>query len=518
MRLPILIAVLVFSQLPHAAHAKTRKFAVVIGNNQGHEPDRTLRFAEQDAKKFYKVLTELGGVAAGDIALVLGADAEAAWSAVRRMEGRVARLAKDDSERSLLIFYYSGHAEGDLLELNDSSLRMGELLSYLRHSSADVRLAFLDSCRSGQLVTMKGGRRGPEFDILVTDEIASKGYAIVTSSADNELSQESAEIHGAYFTHYLVSALRGAGDRTRDGKVTLVEAYDYAYARTLARTSVTVGGSQHPMYEFQLEGRGDLVLTKTGKTASGLTVTLPESGRLIVMDEERQTIISETELQAGSPARLALPAGPFHVYLIAKGGAVRAAEVSVPSGREASLGVDDFKSVFLEDAVEKGGLFPEETRLTHLVFAAGVWRLWALEGAVTSYGATLGYRLISSAGWQPTARVTWTTRGDVGLSMGYHDLGVLCGMGYVYSVDVIRLRAELLVGYEHLFQEPYEGQKRHTSGFAYLGVMGLGLPAGRLEISLDAGVGGRTFQVIDKGWVHRLDFQAVLGLGWTWTP
>lgn len=518
MRLLILTTVLLVWQLPQAAHAKTRKFAVIIGNNQGHDPERTLRFAEQDAEKFHRVLTELGGVAKDNVALVLGASAEAAWSAVKTMEARIARLAKDDSERTLLILYYSGHAEGDLLELNDSSLRMGELLSYLRSSSADVRLAFLDSCRSGKLVTMKGGRRGPEFDILVTDEIASKGYAIITSSADNELSQESAEIRGAFFTHYLISALRGAGDRTRDGKVTLVEAYDYAYTRTLARTSVTVGGSQHPMYEFQLEGQGDVVLTKTGKTASGITVTLPESGRLIVMDEQRQTIVSETELLAETPSRLALPAGPFHVYLIASDGAVRAAGVSVPPESEVRLGAGDFKSVFLEEAVEKGGLFPEKVRLTHLVSVAGVWRLWALEGAVASYGATLGYRLISSAGWQPTVRVTWTTRGDVGLSTGYHDFGVLGGMGYVYTVGVIRLRAELLAGYEHLLQEPYRGQKRHTSGFAYLGVAGVGLPAGRLEISLDAGVGGRTFQVLNTGWVHRLDFQAMLGLGWTWTP
>ena len=203
------------------AMGETRKFAVVIGNNRGHDPSRTLRFAEQDAKKFYSVLTELGGFAKNDITLVLGADADTAWAAVKRVEKRVVQYSKDESRKTLLVVYYSGHAEGDLLEMNATSLKMAELLGYLRRSSADVRLAFLDSCRSGKIVSMKGGRRGPEFDILVTDEIASKGYAIVTSSADNEMSQESVEIRGAFFTHYLVSALRGAGDSSSDGRVTL---------------------------------------------------------------------------------------------------------------------------------------------------------------------------------------------------------------------------------------------------------------------------------------------------------
>jgi hypothetical protein len=35
-------------------------------------------------------------------------------------------------------------------------------------------------------------------------------------------------------------------------------------------------------------------------------------------------------------------------------------------------------------------------------------------------------------------------------------------------------------------------------------------------VGLEAGAGGRVFQVIGKGWVHRFDFQAVLGLGWKW--
>jgi hypothetical protein len=92
----------------------------------------------------------------------------------------------------------------------------------------------------------------------------------------------------------------------------------------------------------------------------------------------------------------------------------------------------------------------------------------------------------------------------------------MAGMGYVYEILGIYLRAELLMGYEHLFQKPFEGEPRHTSGFDYLGLVGVALKAYRFVIFLDLGFGGRTFQVVDKGWVHRLDMQAALGLGWTW--
>jgi hypothetical protein len=350
----------------------------------------------------------------------------------------------------------------------------------------------------------------------MTDEIASKGYAIVTSSAENELSQESGEIRGAFFTHYLVSALRGAGDESNDGKVTLSEAYAYAYRRTLARTSVTIGGSQHPMYEFQLEGKGDVVLTRTDEARSSLLVNLPEAGRLIVLDETRQSIIAETEILADTLRQVVVSPGVMRVYLVTSSGGVRGSEVALSSDETVTLNETDFQSIDLELAVEKGGLFADTRRVTHTVAAGGMWRMFPLDGATNAVGATLIYRAELKNHFQPTLRVEWSTRDDVGISTGYNDIGVLAGIGFVQPVLKIRIRVELLAGYEHIFQSPHEGRKRHTSGFDYLGIVGASFPKDHLVLSLDGAVGGRTFQVIDKGWVHRLDLQAVLSLGWRW--
>jgi hypothetical protein len=500
-----------------SAAAETHKFALIIGNNSGHDDEETLRFAERDATKMRRVLVELGGFAQADTLLVTGADAKRVRSELQKIERRVAQRARKSGDRTLLLLYYSGHAEGEVLELGNSSLEFEELRRFLERCSADVRLAFIDSCRSGKLIAMKGGRRGPGFDIRVTDEITSRGYAIITSSAQDELSQESVEIRGAIFTHYLISALRGAGDESGDGKVTLAEAYQYAYTRTLARTSKTVGGSQHPMYHFRLEGRGEIVLTNTDRTGSHLAVTLPESGRLVLLDGAGEAILAETEIRAEQTAFLAVQPGEYLAYLITPEGAVREARADVAAGARSEIGANDFETTQLEIGVAKGGLF--STRLegpVHRLSAGGLWRLFPLAGGTASYGASLHYRLELTSGWQPALRLNWATRDDVGLSTGYHDVGGMLGLGRVFPISFVEIHAAIYAGYEHLLQDDRLGRERHTSGFDYLGLVGLDVPVGVLYVGLEAGVGGRVFQVIGKGWVHRFDFQAVLGLGWTW--
>ncbi len=517
------LVVLVLVLVAPGAFGDTHKFALVLGNNEGHDEDKTLRFAERDARKLYKVLVSLGGFSKENSQLLLGANEKEATKAIEALERRIAERSKKPGDKTLILFYYSGHAEGDLLELGQSSLLLGKILSFLRSSTADVRLAFLDSCHSGKLISMKGGRRGPQFDIRVTDEITSSGYAIITSSADNELSQESVEIRGAFFTHYLVSALRGAGDRSGDGKVTLTEAYQHAYSRTLARTSVTIGGSQHPMYEFQLEGRGDVVLTNTARGDSHLSVEIARAGRLVVLDKGSDVLVAEVEIESGRRKFLALNPGSYTAYLLTPEEGVHIASTDVAKGEHAALGTDDFQSIELVDAVSKGGLFQgPRAHWTHRLGAGGLWRMWALSGATSSWGASIHYRLESPAGWQPALKLTWTTRSDVEDSKGYNDLGALVGVGYLWNFNRIVLRGEILAGYEHMIQDNPAIDESHTSVFGYLGMFGVELKMGYLFACLDAGVGGRVFkiqetEIQEKETVHRLDIQAIISLGWRWS-
>lgn len=496
---------------PSSGLAATVKLAVVIGNNRGHDPARTLRFAERDARKVFNVLTQLGDFDRRHSRLLLGRPARDVWRALKSVEDKLRKLRREPDLRAVLVVYYSGHADGNVLELGRSSLQYRRLTEMLRSSPAEVRLAFVDSCRSGRLVAAKGGRRARGYRIQVADEVASLGYAVITSSAADELSQESAEIRGSFFTHYLVSALRGAGDQSGDGNVTLGEAYRYAYNRTVARTSATVGGSQHPMYDFKLAGRGDIVLTRTGKRTS-LTIVSPTADRIVILDDRAEAMVAETRMKGNRTTRLALAPGTYQVYLLSKGSA-RRARVKLAAGESRRLSPEHFVKQRLGRSLAKGGLFRHGLR--HQLGAGLLVRRMPLEGGAVALGAGLQYNLEFTPGWEALARFSWSTAADVGLSTGFHDLGAHLGVGYRYLFFRTPLHAGALVGYEHLLQDERDGS-RHTSSFSWLVTAGLDLPIWRLLITIDGGVGGRVFRLRDEGTVHRLDLQLLVGTGWRW--
>jgi hypothetical protein len=490
-----------------ARGAEPIRLAVVIGNNRGHDPARALRYAENDARKVHQVLTELGGVPAANAQLLLGRSAGDAWRAIQRAATQLRALrVKEPGRPLILLLYYSGHADGSVLELGGSSLRYDALTAFLRSSQADVRLAFVDSCRSGQLVAMKGGRRTEAYRIQVSDEW-SRGFAVITSSAADELSQEAAEIRGSYFTHYLVSGLRGAADQSGDGKVTLDEAYRYAYRRTVARTSGTVGGSQHPMYDFKLAGRGDIVLTSRAG-ASTLEVASPAPGRVLVLDDAGQAMVAEGQVAPEQPLRLALARGRYQVLLVERGRLARARVALAGTG--ARVDRRAFVSERASPAWAKGG--PFRPRAVHRLSAGlSLGRMPLAESSVT-LGAALEYQVEPWPGLRLIGRVRWATAPDAGLSTGYHELGTLAGIGYGFRFRV-PLVLSLLAGHELLRQGEREGS-RYSSALSYLGSAGLELPLGDLLVQVAGGVGGRVFKLREGELAHRLDLQLIVGAGW----
>src|SRR5207245_7416203 len=104
-----------------------------------------------------------------------------------------------------------------------------------------------------------------------------RGLVLIASSAADEESQESDEISGSFFTHYLASGLLGDADASGDGKVTLAEAYAYAYGRTVGSTAETRAGAQHPVYLHDLGGAGDVVPTELAPARGARRRGAPDS-------------------------------------------------------------------------------------------------------------------------------------------------------------------------------------------------------------------------------------------------
>lgn len=327
-----------------------RRFALVMGANSGGEGTARLRYAVSDARSFASVLTELGGVAPSDLLLLVEPGAAAFRSSVRRLETEAAS-AGASGRRCELVFYYSGHSDEEGLLLGRDRLAYAELRAAIERIPADVRVAILDSCSSGSLTRAKGGSLRPAF--LFDSSSDMKGHAYLTSSSAVEAAQESDRIGGSFFTHYLVSALRGAADSTGQGRVTLNEAYAYAFRQTLASTENTQFGPQHPAYEIALTGSGDLVVTDLRSSRAGLILSEELSGSLFVRDA-KGALALELDKDAGDRMELGLPPGKYRVAMV-EGEARSQAEVLVSASSRTLLKAEDFRALPADPTLARGG-------------------------------------------------------------------------------------------------------------------------------------------------------------------
>jgi hypothetical protein len=337
--------------------AGLRRFALVMGANAGGEGRLPLRYAISDASSFASVLTELGGVAPGDLILLR----EPGTAAFRRAAARLGEAAASATAsgaasggRCEFLLYYSGHSDEEGLLLGKERLGYAELRSAIEKIPADVRVAILDSCSSGSLTRSKGGSPRPAFLLDASSDM--RGHAYITSSSAAEAAQESDRIGGSFFTHYLVSALRGAADSTGQGRVTLNEAYAYAFRETLASTENTQYGPQHPAYEISLTGSGDLVVTDLGSSRAGLILAEELSGSLFFRDA-RGRLALELDKAAGDRMELGLTPGRYAVSML-DGEARSQAEVLVSAAAKGSLKASDFHRVAAEAASARGAGSP----------------------------------------------------------------------------------------------------------------------------------------------------------------
>jgi hypothetical protein len=286
------------------------RFAVVVGNDAGQASDPALSYAETDAARMAEVLEEVGGVRPENLVLLRGRDA----ATVRRSLIAVNDRVRAAGGQAVLVVYYSGHADASALHLGGTQLELGELEQLVRGSAAAFRLLVLDACRSGALTRVKGGTPIPPFEIHLDEKVAGEGAVFLTSSAASEDSQESDAIKGSFFTHALVSGLLGAADENGDGRVTLDEAYRHAYAATLRASSRTRAGIQHPTFQYEVRGQGDVVLaTLDSRSPTRAGIELPP-GRtwLLFQGSEDGAVVAEVGAE-DRRRRLSLRAGRYFV-------------------------------------------------------------------------------------------------------------------------------------------------------------------------------------------------------------
>jgi len=391
------------------ARADVARHALVVGHNLGDADEVPLLYAEDDASRIGRVLTATGGSSDARTTVLLSPTRNQLLHALADL--RIAVQADNDAgDDTLVVFFYSGHADADGLHLNGRQLLWTELQALLDRTGADVRVAFLDACQSGAMtrggatagVRSKGASRAPAFAVELTDRLTASGQVVLTSSAADQLSHESDAIAGSYFTHHLGSALTGAADDDRDGKVTLSEAWRHVARETAFQTREQRAGAQTPTYSWELSGTGDLVLTRPGDSAATLHFPAGLAGSFAVFDVARRAFVAQVTADGVQDRELGVPAGEYIVQQRLPDH-LEVARLVLSEGQKATVGGDAFAAVSYDEDDVKGAIDARvrAARRPELVVSTAAVQRWYADpaDAVLQIPATAGVGFHTRAQW-----------------------------------------------------------------------------------------------------------------------
>ena len=300
-----------------------RRVAIVIGANDPPPGHQALRFAHDDANQMSDVLRRVGQFA--DVRVLLDPHPSELLALVQEVDDQ-ARAAGGDG---LVLFYYSGHSDGQSIFPHGEKLAIADVRDRLAHMDARIRVGILDTCRGGGWTQTKGLTVGPALDPIDLLDVATEGTALIASSAGLENAHETDAVRGSFFTHHLAAGLLGAADHSGDGEVTLQEAFDYAKDRTVRDTALLAPTPQHPSFDIKLHGRQDIVLASLRASSSALEIAAPRA-LLQVVHLDSGLIIAEAP-PSTKPLRLAVAPGQYLVRRV-DAGQVWAKQVTVGPG------------------------------------------------------------------------------------------------------------------------------------------------------------------------------------------
>ncbi len=513
-----------FALASRPAQAQANRWAVVAGNNLGGRQRIPLRFAEQDARRVARVLTELGRFAPGRVQLLLGKSPREFLEAIRRAERGIA--ASDPDRKSILLIYYSGHADGENLDMGDQRLGLADLKSEAAAAGPAVSMIVLDACYSGAAAREKGGRSAPSF-LRFSQSPRASGRVILTSAAASELAQESDEIGSSFFTHYLVSGLMGDADRSGDRKVTLAELYRYVYDRTVNRTVDTLPGVQHPAFSYDLEGEGSIVLTDLNNESTGIVLPEESDGNYLLFDTGKSSVVAELTKRRGERRMIPLSPGS---YVLKKrlSDHLLAAELRIASGKLVSVSEESMRRIEFDSPTAKGWDLALGTRSRRFEVqalmgwtaflrapAGGIWSAPAAGAGVMLRGwPARGWNArlsVSSGAWRHSLPLADRR---LGFTLVFLETAAALGRALEYGPFALEIGGRVLADFvQRRFDSGgYTGNDQ--SAGAGLGPYALfAVNLGRLRLAVDLSAGAMFFPGADKTIIPYTSAGLTLGLG-----
>lgn len=394
-----------------AAQPVAHTYGLLVGSNPGGEGQSELHYAHEDAARLAQVLTELGHFAAPQTRVLRSPSRAALLAALDDLAKELQEHA-ERGEQAQLVFYYSGHARANALQLGAEELPLSELRERVLQLPSTFKLIVLDACQSGAFSSVKGAAPAAAFSYNSVARLRTSGVAVMASSSASELSQESDSLQGSFFTHHLTVALRGAGDRDRDGVVSLSEAYAYAYDHTLSSTARTSVGRQHVTLETALTGQGEVPLTYPARAEAQLT--LPPELDADVLVERHGRVLAELHKVRGSAVSLAFSSGVYKAVL-RRGATLTECDLPLSEGRSTWLEPRACTPITEAQARAKGRDFaglppqaaqaraPQETWSMVLAIGARTGTVHdAYVHRLQDFGFESGFELMADPSWQVT--------------------------------------------------------------------------------------------------------------------
>jgi hypothetical protein len=276
-------------------------------------------------------------------------------------------------------------------------------------------------------------------------------------------------------------------------------------------TTRTLAGPQHPSYEYQIAGRGAVVLCDLAGGLPALVFGPEVAGEFLVARADTREVAAEFSKPYGNRRRLSLPAGAYRVSLRRQGRRLTGTLTLPPTG-ESRFRAEGLQGADLAEASIKEGL--------------------TARGPV---GVFLRYGLISGA----LKNVAAVHEGAVGARLDLGPLTLFPGFSFAQaSVEeqVLRYRLRLLTAATYvtwrleynvldLFaglhlavsygSQSMPGDRTFQGAvFGYGGVVGIDVPLfSGVGLQLFWEVGGSAF-LLDGEVEQRLNLKGVVGLGY----
>ena len=328
---------------PRAVGGST--YAVIIGINTYpllSVPEQ-LRYAEDDARDFYKHLTgRRGGVSKENVELLLGKGATQA--AIRAALQAAFDRAKASDVVSLYVAAHGiapDHDDGisdaylltydsDPENLGVTAVRMSEIQAYMQGATAarEVRV-FIDACKSGRIGSIQSKGFNRKVDRELSGSYPAQVLAFLASRS-KEVSLECDNYRHGAFTYFVLRALETNEASDRSGRLTADGLSQYVTGRVHAATHE----KQTPIANAALAG--GLILRHDSEAAPELSFKAEAPG---VCENERGRGVPAAEVasaadsaQVTSATRNEIPADPASSIAL-----VQAMRQSLPAAKYEEL-------------------------------------------------------------------------------------------------------------------------------------------------------------------------------------